>query len=96
MSALAATRLDRMGHCETDLARNGIDLLGAGERAMRLLVRRHLDYFQLMLGYDARPGEVVALARLLGTMRNGAAAGRRVPGTSGRVAECAGAAGTGR
>jgi len=73
MSALAATRLNRMGRCESDLARNGIDLLGAGERAMRLLVRRHLDYFQLMLGYDAGPREVIALAKGLSSERNGGA-----------------------
>ena len=73
MSALAATRLNRMGRCESDLARNGIDLLGAGERAMRLLVRRHLDYFQLMLGYDAGPREVIALAKRLSSERNGGA-----------------------
>ena len=77
MSAVAAVHLDRMGRCETDLARNGIDLLGAGERAMRLLIRRHLDYFQLMLGYDAGPGEVVALAKRLKSARSrGRGAGR--------------------
>lgn len=63
MSLSAETSCKRMGQCVSDLARNGIDLSRTGERATRLLVRRHLDYFQLMLGYDARPHEVIALAK---------------------------------
>lgn len=54
-----------MGRCDADLARNGIDLLGAGDRETGVLVRRHLDYFQLMLGYDAGPREVLSLVRRL-------------------------------
>jgi hypothetical protein len=73
MSPSAERSLKRMGQCESDLARNGIDLTGTGVRAMRLLVRRHLEYFQLMLGYDASPREVIALATCL---RDG---GRRDP-----------------
>lgn len=70
MSLSAKTRLERMGRCESDLARNGVDLLGAGERAMRLLVRRHLDYFQLMLGFDADAREIIALAKRLRRLRD--------------------------
>ena len=69
MPSSAATSLQRMRRCQSDLAANGIDLAGRGERTMRLLVRKHLEYFQLMLGYDARPGEVVALARRLKDLR---------------------------
>ena len=65
MPSSAATSLQRMRRCQSDLAANGIHLAGRGDRTMRLLVRRHLDYFQLMLGYDARPREVVALAQRL-------------------------------
>jgi hypothetical protein len=52
-----------------DLAANGIELAGARAGAMRLLVRRHLDYFQLMLGYDAGPREIMALAKRLRSLR---------------------------
>jgi len=69
MRSSAATSLQRMRRCQSDLAANGIRLAGTGDRTMRLLVRRHLDYFQLMLGYDARPREVVALAQRLKDMR---------------------------
>ena len=62
MWSSAETSLRRMRQCQADLAENGIDLVGTGERTMRLLARQHLDYFQLMLGYDARLREVVALA----------------------------------
>ena len=71
MSPLTETGLVRMRQCQSDLALNGIDLAGAGERAVRLLVRRHLDYFQLMLGYDAGPREIVALAERLRGRRKG-------------------------
>ena len=75
MAPSAETKLRRMGQCGSDLARNGIDLVGSGERGIALLVRRHLDYFQLMLGYDAGPREVVALAKRLRGLRKGG--GRR-------------------
>jgi hypothetical protein len=77
MSSSAETSLKRMGRCVSDLASNGIDLAGAGERAMRRLVRRHLDYFQLMLGYDAGPREVIALAKRLRSGRNSGCRRRR-------------------
>lgn len=53
MSTPAAMNLHRMRQCERDLKRNGIDIAKTGARVLRLLVQRHLDYFQLMLGYDA-------------------------------------------
>ena len=70
MSTPAAINLRRMRQCELDLKRNGIDLAETGGRRLRLLVRQHLDYFQLMLGYDAAASEVVALeSRLRGLRR---------------------------
>lgn len=78
MPSSAAASLQRMRRCQSDLAANGIDLAGKGERTMRVLVRRHLDYFQLMLGYDAGPREIVALARRLGEPHGGGR-GRRDP-----------------
>jgi len=53
--------------CRSDLLANGIDLAGAGHESLRRLVRLHLDYFQLMLGYDAAPAEIVALFERTGT-----------------------------
>ena len=78
MAPSTETSLKRMGRCVSDLARNGIDLAGTGRRAMRLLVRRHLDYFQLMLGFDAGPREVVALVERLTGPRDGGRGHRRV------------------
>ena len=65
--------------CERDLKSNGIDLAVADEGAMRLFVRQHLDYFQLMLGYDAAPREVIALENRLRSRRS---TGRRRAGTA--------------
>ena len=69
MSPSIETTLQRMGRCEADLAANGIELTSARGGAMRLLVRQHLDYFQLMLGYDAGPREIMALAKRLKSPR---------------------------
>ena len=75
MTPTLETRIKRMLECESDLAANGIHLARSGKRAMRLLVRIHLDYFQLMLGYDAAPREVIALAQRL-KERHGGGTGR--------------------
>ena len=77
MPASAATSLERMRRCQSDLAANGIDLARIGARAMRVLVQQHLDYFQLMLGYDAAPREVIALAQRLKDPRVGRRSTRR-------------------
>jgi len=58
-----ATRLSRMRACRSDLLVNDIALDSADHQALAELSRRHLDYFQLMLGYDAAPGELVSLAK---------------------------------
>ena len=61
MAPSEGIRLQRMGACLVDLAEHGIDLATAARRPLRRLVRLHLEYFQLMLGYDARPTEIVEL-----------------------------------
>ena len=61
MSLSQGTRLERMGACLADMAEHGIDLAGAHGAALRHLVRLHLEYFQLMLGYDAAPTEIAEL-----------------------------------
>jgi hypothetical protein len=50
-----------MGACLSDMAEHGIDLADAHGAALRRLVRLHLEYFQLMLGYDAAPTEIAEL-----------------------------------
>ena len=55
------TRLNRMSACRSDLADNGIDADGLGQRGLCHLARRNLEYFQWMLGYEAGLREVVAL-----------------------------------
>ena len=49
--------------CVSDLRDNGIDLTHANERQVRRVVREHIDYFQLMLGYDSDPAEIVELVK---------------------------------
>jgi hypothetical protein len=49
--------------CVSDLRSNGIDLTHADEGRLRQVVREHIDYFQLMLGYDSDPGEIVELVK---------------------------------
>jgi hypothetical protein len=55
------TRLVRMSACRSDLADNGIDPDALGPRALCDLARRNLEYFQVMLGYEAGLREVVDL-----------------------------------
>jgi len=52
-----------MRACRSDLLAHGIDLDLNGREGVSDLVERHLDYFRAMLGYDAAPKELVALAR---------------------------------
>jgi hypothetical protein len=53
--------LERIQFCISDLSENGIDLLGANSRLRARLVREHLEYFQMMLGYDSDPAEILSL-----------------------------------
>jgi hypothetical protein len=52
--------------CVSDLRNNGIDLTAATERRVRQVVREHIDYFQLMLGYDSNPAEIIELVQARG------------------------------
>src|SRR5262249_43214648 len=54
-------QLERVRECVADLAINGIDLIDDEE--IREVVYDNLDYFQLMLGCDAEPAEVITLLR---------------------------------
>ena len=56
-------RLERIGYCISDLSQNGIDLASADGRKRARLVREHLEYFQMMLGYDSDASEVLELLR---------------------------------
>ena len=53
----------RIAICVSDLRSNGIDLTRADDRRVRQVVREHLDYFQLMLGYESDPADVIALVK---------------------------------
>ncbi len=55
------TQLTRLAACRADLLDNGIDLARADFRALCRLVRRHLGYLQLMLGWEAGLREIVGL-----------------------------------
>ena len=54
-----------MEECRSDLFANGVDVARASGHELRRLARTHLDYFQFMLGYDAKPLEVVGLLHRL-------------------------------
>jgi hypothetical protein len=55
--------VDRIKTCVLDLSENGIDLRDADDRQLASTVREHLEYFQLMLGYDSDPGEILQLLK---------------------------------
>jgi len=55
--------LERIQFCISDLSENGIDLVGADSRRQARLVREHLEYFQLMLGYDSDASEILELLK---------------------------------
>ena len=55
------TKLLRGSACRADLRDNGIDLEQVDPAVAGEFIRQNLDYFQLMLGYDAREREVYAL-----------------------------------
>ena len=52
--------------CVSDLRDNGIDLTHADDGRVQQVVREHIDYFQLMLGYDSEPREIVELVKARG------------------------------
>jgi hypothetical protein len=56
-------RLGLIRSCVEDLRVNGIDLAGADVCRIEQVVHQHLDYFQLMLGYEPEAPEVVSLIR---------------------------------
>lgn len=56
-------RQDRIRSCVADLSQNGINLIGADDHRLAQVVRDHLEYFQLMLGYDSDPHEVLELLK---------------------------------
>jgi hypothetical protein len=58
------SRLDRINVCISDLSTNGIHVRGADDQSLNRLVQTHVDYFQLMLGYDSDPEEIIALLKL--------------------------------
>lgn len=55
--------LERIQFCISDLSQNGIDLAGADNRGRARLVREHLEYFQMMLGYDSDASEILELLK---------------------------------
>lgn len=56
-------RIERIESCISDLSDNGINLMGADDRRLVQVVREHLEYFQLMLGYDSDAQEVLDLLK---------------------------------
>ncbi|HEY8747871.1 MAG TPA: hypothetical protein VIM11_07845 [Tepidisphaeraceae bacterium] len=55
--------LERIQVCISDLSQNGIDVAAANARLRARLVNEHLEYFQLMLGYDSDPAEILELLK---------------------------------
>jgi hypothetical protein len=57
------SRRSRMDTCISDLSENGINVMTLDDRHLGAFVRENVDYFQLMLGYDSDPGEVLQLIK---------------------------------
>lgn len=58
------SRRSRIDSCISDLTENGIDVRAPdNRRRLGAFVREHLDYFQLMLGYDSNAAEVLQLLK---------------------------------
>jgi hypothetical protein len=57
------TCVERIQTCISDLSENGINLIGADDHQLAKVVREHLEYFQLMLGYDSDAREVLDLIK---------------------------------
>ena len=54
-------RREAIRTCLSDLRAHGIELVGADQQRLADTVHEHLDYFQLMLGSDPPPREIVGL-----------------------------------
>jgi hypothetical protein len=80
-------RLARMGACRWDLVANGIDVARTDVPRLRRLAFTHRDYFQLMLGYDAGPAEIVTLLKRLSHEQQVRPAGSRAGYSGGPVAD---------
>ena len=65
-----------MGACRWDLGANGIDVTRKDARGLRRLAETHLDYFQLMLGYDATTREIVTLMNSVANRPRSRSSGR--------------------
>lgn len=63
MMPTAKLQRTRIATCIADLSDNGINLAGADDGHLRQVVREHLEYFQLMLGYDSDAAEVLELIK---------------------------------
>lgn len=63
MMPTAKLQRTRIATCIADLSDNGIQLADADDRRLKQVVREHLEYFQLMLGYDSDVAEVIALLK---------------------------------
>ena len=63
MSVVQSNRAARVRACRLDLSRNGIDMDALPVRQLREFVRKHLDYFQLMIGGEPGVYKVVAWLR---------------------------------
>ena len=63
MMPTARLQRTRIATCLADLSDNGINLAAADDRELRRVVRKHLEYFQLMLGFDSDAAEVLQLIR---------------------------------
>ncbi|HEY2587226.1 MAG TPA: hypothetical protein VGI81_15880 [Tepidisphaeraceae bacterium] len=57
------SRRSRIDCCISDLSENGINVITTDDRHLGAFVREHLDYFQMMLGYDSDPNEVLELIK---------------------------------
>ena len=64
MTAGTATTAERTRSCAADLLKHGIDVRAMADEALRALIARERDYFQLMLGAgEPSDGQIFRLLR---------------------------------
>lgn len=63
MKNLTPARLGKISACRSDLLANDIDVTALDATQVAGLVGAHLEYFQMMLGDDSTPGQILSLIR---------------------------------
>ena len=93
MPNITMSRLLTIGRCRRDLLNNGVDLNALPRVRLRTMVRTDLEYFQLMLGDESSPRQIISLikweAEMSGVASEAARTMRRCAANARRAREAA-------